>query len=584
MLFVSGISIIRCARRNVDWDKILFARWKATPLAIDILPLYIQAYVYFALVRCVLNMKQKLLLERILPVSLLVLLLVVMLITVFTQASSYGLTTDEAVHDSYGQSVLEWYLTLGKNQSFLHFPAADYEPEHGAIFDVVVAIAQRVSHEQWYTEAIITGLTGVLAVIGLALCGLELGGWWFAFLAGLTLWLYPRFFGAIFNNPKDIPFIMANVFVLWSVLRLLKRWEDRRVSILNSFLVAFFLAVAIAIRANAVAWYFILFFLLVGWWVLNLRPTWQKKQPGRAIKQQAITGVIIGAGSFLGTILLWPYIFLNPIANFYNALVVISKYPWNGSVLYQGQMVLATELPRSYAPVWLVIGSPPVLLLFSLVGVLLFAGLCIKKRILDLPLIVVLLSFLVPFGIIVGFHSVIYNGLRQFLFLVPSLILLAVYSFIWIFAFLWQRRQFVLAGVLILLACANYAWTVKDMIALHPYEYTYFSPLVGGLQGAETQFEADYWNTCQEAASKWLANNYQDFVSTKTPTVPNTNTQFQYLTYLPANFQVTDKNPDFLIEINVNESTQQFPEYRLIHTEAVEGVPLCRVYLNKDIG
>src|SRR5215469_13957717 len=134
--------------------------------------------------------------ERALPCFLFGLFLVMMLVTVFARAGDYGLTTDEAMHDNYGQSVLAWYRTLGKDQSFLHFPVNAYEPEHGAIFDVVVAVAQHLFHHQWYTEAIITALAGVLGIVGLALCGLELGGWWFALLAALSLWLYPRYFGA----------------------------------------------------------------------------------------------------------------------------------------------------------------------------------------------------------------------------------------------------------------------------------------------------------------------------------------------------------------------------------------------------
>ena len=319
-------------------------------------------------------MKKKLFLEKSLPMYLLGLLVVVMLLTVFIQANTYGLTTDEAMHDSYGQSVLRWYVTLGRDRGFLNYPLEDYEPEHGAIFDVVVALAQHIFHHQWQTEAIITGLTGVLGVLALALCGFELGGWWFAFLAALSLWLYPRFFGAIFNNPKDIPFTMADTFVLWSVLRLLKHWDEETSLAQTSLPVAFFLAIAIAIRANAVVWYALLGLLLVGWWLLNWQRARKEMKLLLSIKQQALIGGIIGIGSFLGTLLLWPYVFLNPLANFYNALVVIARYPWNGSVLYQGKMQLAVDLPRSYAPVWLVIGSPPALLLFAGIGLIICGG------------------------------------------------------------------------------------------------------------------------------------------------------------------------------------------------------------------
>lgn len=525
-------------------------------------------------------MKNNVLFEKTLPLYLLGLLLLIALATVFTQARDYGLTTDEGMHDNYGRSTLKWYTTFGKDRSFLSYPPEDYEPEHGAIFDVVVAAVQRVFHNQWYTEAVITGLTGVLSVVAIALCGLELGGWWFAFLAALSLWLYPRFFGAIFNNPKDIPFAMANTFVLWSVLLLIKQWGKGNRYARNSFLVASFLAVAIALRANAVTWYAILALVAAGWWMLNSRRTSKDKKLAWAIKQQVIAAGIISSGSLLGASLMWPYIFLNPFTNLYNALVVLAKYPWNGSVLYQGQLQLAVDLPRSYALVWLVIGSPPALILFSGIGLLFLGGWYIRKRAIDPLMTLVVLAFVVPLGLIVGLHSVLYNGLRQFIFLVPLMILLAVYGLLHLFAFCWQRKHMLLLAALALLTIGSYAWTVADMLALHPYEYVYFSPLIGGVPGANGQYEMDYWNTCQKAASQWLGQNYQQFVSSKSPTVQDRPIKFQYLTFLPANFQAIQHNPDFLIDIAPFTPAQSIPQYQLIHTESVQGVPLCKVYIN----
>src|SRR5712664_829756 len=58
---------------------------------------------------------------KILPVLLLVLLFAVVLVTIFVQADSYGITFDEPLQDSYGRSVLSWYQTYGRDQSFMHY-------------------------------------------------------------------------------------------------------------------------------------------------------------------------------------------------------------------------------------------------------------------------------------------------------------------------------------------------------------------------------------------------------------------------------------------------------------------------------
>jgi hypothetical protein len=526
-------------------------------------------------------MKKSLFWEKTLPLCLLVLLMVVLLAIVFTQGNNYGLTTDQDMHVTYGQTILKWYDTLGKNRSFLGFPVDDYEPQHGAIFDLVIAVAQKITHNTWNTEAVVIGLSGLLGVLGIALCGFALGGWWFALLAAVSLSLYPRFTGAIFNNPKDIPFTSATIFVLWMTLLLLKQWDQGRAYLRNSLLLALFLALAIAIRVTAIFWYGLLGLLVVGWWVINLRVVRERAARVAELKKQVLAGVIIGVVSYVGMLIMWPFVFISPFTNFFAAISVMSKYPWPGTVLFEGKSYLATDLPRSYAPVWLVIGSPPGLVLLAAAGLLIFCSWTWRKKILDSQMVVVLLALIIPLGVIVGLHSVIYNGLRQVLFVVPSLILLAVYGLLRALTFLYQKRQRLLFGILVLLTIGNFAWVAQEMLALRPYEYVYFSPLVGGVQGAYGQYEIDYWNTCQRGASVWLGEHYQQYIQSGRPTIQDSDIGFQYVTFLPANFQAVQDNPDFVIVPSpfLSSAQQAQEHYRLIYTESVESVPLCRVYV-----
>src|SRR5439155_4196 len=110
--------------------------------------------------------------------------------------------------------------------------------------------------------------------------------------------------------------------------------------------------------------------LLVGWWIFSGVGVWRKKRILSALIQQTIAGGIIGLVSLLTMMALWPYIFLNPIAHLYESIVVMQKYPWNGVVLFNGTFYSSTQLPYSYVPTWLVVGSPPVLVLFALIGII----------------------------------------------------------------------------------------------------------------------------------------------------------------------------------------------------------------------
>ncbi|HEY3992748.1 MAG TPA: hypothetical protein VGM01_07675 [Ktedonobacteraceae bacterium] len=530
-------------------------------------------------------MKKTRFLIKILPLSLLGVLLLVMLVTLFTQATSASLTTDEGLRMDYGLSVYRWYDSLGKDQVFLNYPKSEYEPEHGVLFDAFVAGVVQVLHtNRWATEAICIGLAGILGVVAIALCGFELGGWWFALLAALSLWLYPRYFGAIFNNPKDIPFATASTFLLWSVLVLMRQWQDHQKTLRNSLGVAFFLALAVAIRVNGILWYAILALLLAGWWLFHFQQVKRAKQLFQTIEHHINASVTIGIVSFLGIMAMWPYIFINPFEDLSESIKIIANYPWNGSVLYQGQNQLAVDLPRSYALVWLVIGSPPALILLTVLGLLFLCVWCVRKRAIDPQMTIVTLAFVLPLASIVLLHSELYNALRQFIFLVPPMILLAVYALTRMFVFFWQRKQKVLLGVLVLLTVANFTWITKDMLELHPYEYVYFSPLVGGVQGAYGQYEMDYWNSCERPASEWLAQNYQHYTTSQRPTIQGSPFQFQYMTFLPTNFHAVVTNPNFFIDDGTFKSPQQLAHYRLIHTVSIENVPLCRVYVSSSAG
>ena len=76
-----------------------------------------------------------------------------------------------------------------------------------------------------------------------------------------------------------------------------------------------------------------------------------------------------------------------------------------------------------------------------------------------------------------GLHPVLYDGLRHFLFLIPPLILtqhMASYE-----SLAWLARQErmafrVAAAGLVAITMLSYAFDVKDMLALSPFEYSYF--------------------------------------------------------------------------------------------------------------
>lgn len=523
-----------------------------------------------------------------LPLLLLGTLLLVGLITIFTQASKYGITIDEPLHDQYGHAVMEWYLTLGKDTSFLNFPTNAYVPEHGGIFDAVASVAQHMfpAADHWYVLRIAIALTGLLGLGAIALCGYEMGGYWVAFLAALALWLYPRYYGAIYNNPKDIPATVTTTLIIWGVLLLVKQWGREKRYLRNSVLVAFFIGLAASIRVTSVIWYAILALVAVVWWLINRKRIKAENQVRTELTKQGISALIIGLGSWLTMIVLWPYVFLSPVKNLLRSIKVLSQYPWNGTVLYNGSVTLATQLPRTYTLEWLVIGSPPTLIVFALLGLGIVCVLSVKKRLIDPGIAIVVLSLVAPLGAIVILHSEVYDTLRQFLFLIPSIILLAVYGFVQAVKYLMRQERKALrwtAVGLATLTLVSYGFVVKDMVELSPFEYTYFSPIVGGLPGAANKFDTDYWAICSEQAGQWLTQNYQRYTTAAHPTIDDDPISGQVAPFIPSTFQEDDTHPDFYLTMTRNGDDRQFPAYTVIHVVGVEGVPFCVIKVNSAL-
>jgi hypothetical protein len=527
-----------------------------------------------------------------LPWLLLAALLVTGFATVLTQAGRYGITIDEPLQQVYGESVLAWYRSQGHDTSFMNpsvFGTTLHMPEHGGVFDAVIAALQLrlPGIDPWLLRHMVTGLTGWLGVVAIALCGYELGGSWVAFAAALGLWLYPRYYGAIYNNPKDIPAAVTTTLALWATLLLLKYWRQRGRALEVGVLLGLFLGMATAIRVTALMWGGILLILLAGWWVAHGRAAWRERRMVRELAWQGAVGGVIAGTWLLSTILLWPFVFLNPAANLVESVQVMSHFPWDYPVLFNGVVYSAKQLPRSYALVWLGIGSPPVTLLLLALGVVVALAEVARARRVNPAVATVVLAIAVPLAAVLILHAELYDGLRQILFLIPPLILLGAYGLVRAARFLLRQRRPAprwAAVALLALTVAGYATVIADMAALSPYEYSYFSPLVGGLPGAVGRYETDYYAICRKPAAEWLSQHYRDYTTAPRPTFYTSGVlaAMTVAPYLPDSFDESKDptRPDFFIGMTRYRDDLSFPGYKTIHVVSLEGSPLCVVKVN----
>jgi hypothetical protein len=189
--------------------------------------------------------------------------------------------------------------------------------------------------------------------------------------------------------------------------------------------------------------------------------------------------------------------------------------------------------------------------------------------------------FLIPLMLIVVRQATLYNGLRQYLFVVPGMILLGVFALRRLATFIRQvRRPAVAIGLAATVAAtvvAGHAQALAATVRLYPLEYVYFSPIVGGFAGAYDQYEKDYWHACESLSVDWVYEHRQELGLRDGATVSGV-LNANYIS-LPPGIRPSgeDERPDIVVS---DERSPGRNDYRLVHEIRAEGVPVCWIQLD----
>jgi hypothetical protein len=118
-------------------------------------------------------------------------------------------------------------------------------------------------------------------------------------------------------------------------------------------------------------------------------------------------------------------------------------------------------------------------------------------------LLIVALAALFPVALAVVMHPALYNGLRHFVFVVPPFAVLGGLASAWLAERLRPHGKAVL-GTVTALFIGGVTLPVIDMVRLHPYQYTAFNWLSGGVRMAHDNYMLDYWGLAFKQASEAL--------------------------------------------------------------------------------
>ena len=508
-------------------------------------------------------------------------ILAILIVATFTH---YGITWDEPLQNMYGADIAKYYQMLLLHGRYL--PPTDIAPNmtlYGGLYDTLAFPCNLLfRHHEFEARHFLNAMVGLLGIIGCWKVARFVAGPAVGFWAALLLSITPRYYGGMFNNPKDIPFAVGYIWSVYFILRFVEHLPRVPASVTIKLGLA--IGTTLATRIGGLVLFGYLG-LVIGVWLIV-----QTAKDGFSVAMlRRALGVISSAAqaaciAWLFMLLFWPWAQVHPLTRPFEAMAKFSNYSdWRGVLVFHGAMMKGSQIPRTYVLQWLFMTLPEIVLIGLAIGLIYAVWHVLAKAGRELRAdlwrgAILLLAAVFPIAYVILKKSILYNAERHVSFVLAPLACLAAWGGYCAFTSLNGSGK-KLAAVSIL---AYLVFQVVTMARLHPDEYVYFNQFVGGLKGADGLYETDYWG-----------NSYREAVHDLTRYVQTSGTPSQdgkykvYITYaypacvsyyFPKNFSLTtDRNEaDFFIA-NTSFGTDKLVDGRVIAKVERFGVPLAVV-------
>jgi hypothetical protein len=204
--------------------------------------------------------------------------------------------------------------------------------------------------------------------------------------------------------------------------------------------------------------------------------------------------------------LVWPWSVTEPL-NPFRAVEYFSSFferPWRE--MFDGVALAVPDMPRSYVPKLFLLQEPEVFLTLGIGGAAGALAMALRGDLAPTRRAVfVLLAFaaLFPIALAVAMRPAMYNGIRHFVFVAPAFAALGGLAFVWATRALervWRGAPAVAALALLF----GVVLPVREMVRLHPYQYTHFNVVAGGIRAADDRYMLDFWGLAFKQATQDL--------------------------------------------------------------------------------
>jgi 4-amino-4-deoxy-L-arabinose transferase-like glycosyltransferase len=450
--------------------------------------------------------------ERIADGLALSILAVVAIIAALT-FRDYGLGWDDYTHAEYGGLLLNLYSSGFSDQRALSFVNLY---AYGGGFDMLSALAAKVlPFDLFETRRLVGAAIGLIGIFITWRLARRVGGPLVALIAVALLATCPLYYGNMFMNAKDSPFAVAMVFLTLSMVRALEEYP--RPSPITCAMVGIGAGLAIGTRVlgglaaiDALAALSLIF--LVECRRDGLR---QAGTHAGAFLVRFVPAILIG---YAVMALVWPWSVTEPL-NPLRAVEYFSHFfekPWKE--MFDGMALPVPEMPRQYVPQLFLLKEPEIFIALALAGT---AGALVAATRRDIATswraiyLLLVFSGVFPIALAVLAKPAMYNGIRHFVFVTPALAVLGGLAGAYIADALFRRWR-PAAGLAAAVLLVGLFLPVKEMVRLHPYQYTHFNVIAGGIRAADDHYMLDYWGLSFKQAAQELRLRLTEGLQTPT--------------------------------------------------------------------
>ena len=418
----------------------------------------------------------------------------------------FGLGWDDYTHSQYGDLLVSLYASGFADKRALSFVNLYM---YGGGFDLLAALSAKVlPFDLFETRRLVGAAVGLVGLFMTWRLGRRIGGPFAGLIALVLLATCPLYCGHMFMNAKDAPFAVAMVIALLATVRAFEEYPHAT----PATTALWGLGTGLAIGSRVMGGFALVNALLPLLLILALRSRTNGFKAALGEWRSFLVPFIAAAIlAYLVMGLVWPWAAVSPF-NPFRAVEYFSNFfekPWRE--LFDGRLIMVPDMPRSYVPTLVGLTLPELMLALGLggaIGAAVVVARADEKRSAATvgrraALLAIVLAAVLPVLVTAAARPAMYNGIRHFVFLTPPFAVLGGLAAAWIAQRLQQYGHAAMAaGALLLIA--GLTSPVIDMVRLHPYEYTHFNHIAGGVAGARPRYMIDYWGLSMTQASREL--------------------------------------------------------------------------------